>query len=155
MHPFFATRFKVTSDMLDQNGHVNNVVYVNWMQEVAIAHGKLAGFAGSLGTNSDVGWAARSHHIHYRHPAYLGDSVLAVTWIATTRRVGCQRKYHFRLDPPNGESISVVEAETDWVFVNRSNGRPTRIPSESQQKIKVLPQEPGMEEVQDFLATIR
>lgn len=155
MHSFFATQFKVTPAMLDQNGHVNNVVYVNWMQDVAIEHGKLAGFAGSLGENSDVGWAARSHHIHYRHPAYLDDSIVAVTWIAKARRVGCQRKYHFQLSNPAGNLVSVVEAETEWVFVNRNSGRPTQIPADSRERIKVLPQEPNIEEVQSFISKLR
>lgn len=153
MHPFFAKQYQVTRAMLDQNGHVNNVVYVNWMQDVAIEHGKLAGFAGTLGDNSDFGWAARSHHIHYRHPAYLDDRIIAVTWISTTRRVGCQRKYHFQLLTPEGTLKSTVEAETDWVFVNRRNGRPSRIPIESQQKIQALPQEPCAEDVQAFLSS--
>lgn len=114
----------VDEAVLDENGHVNNVAYVAWMQEVAIAHAEITG--GTAATR-DAGctWVARSHHIEYLRPAYLGDRIELRTWIGDLRRAGSVRRYRFvRIE----DGVELARGATDWVFVDAGSGRPRRIP---------------------------
>ena len=69
----------------------------------------------------------RSHAIEYRRPAFAGDAVTVLTWVANFRKVRSLRKY--RIVRPADEAVLAV-AQTDWAFVNLSSHRPARVPSE-------------------------
>jgi acyl-CoA thioester hydrolase len=114
----------VGKEAIDANGHVNNVVYVHWMQDVAVAHWDSVG---GMAVNEELGatWVARSHHIDYLRPAYEGDKVEAITWIADIGRVRSTRKYAFRRVQ---DDQLIARGETNWVFVDIKNGRPVSIP---------------------------
>jgi len=128
--------FTVPESAVDQNGHVNNVVYVQWMQDVGIFHFDAIG--GTRAT-ADAGatWVARSHKIEYLKPAFAGEEVTAVTWIANFRRARSLRRYRF---PREGDGTLLAEGETDWVFVDASNGRPRKIPDEI---LRLIPLDKG------------
>lgn len=115
----------VDESVLDDNGHVNNVAYVAWMQEIAIAHAEITG--GTAATRAaGCTWVARSHHIEYLRPAYLGDRIELRTWIGDLRRAGSQRRYCFvRIN----DGMELARGATDWVFVDAETGRPRRIPA--------------------------
>lgn len=115
----------VQSDVLDDNNHVNNVAYVQWMQDAAIAHATSVG--GTAATQS-VGatWVARSHQITYLQPAFEGDVICLMTWIATFRRARSLRKYKFYR--PHDETILATGA-TEWIFVHTKTGKPRSIPA--------------------------
>jgi acyl-CoA thioester hydrolase len=114
----------VDESVLDENGHVNNVAYVAWMQEAAIAHAEITG--GTAATRAaGCTWVARSHQIEYLRPAYAGERIEVRTWIGDLRRAGSQRRYRFvRLD----DGVELARGATDWVFVDAGSGRPRRIP---------------------------
>jgi acyl-CoA thioester hydrolase len=114
----------VDESVLDENGHVNNVAYVAWMQEAAIAHAEITG--GTAATRAaGCTWVARSHQIEYLRPAYAGERIEVRTWIGDLRRAGSQRRYRFvRLD----DGVELARGATDWVFVDAESGRPRRIP---------------------------
>ncbi|HTR80539.1 MAG TPA: acyl-CoA thioesterase, partial [Bacteroidota bacterium] len=81
----FATKrfeIKVTVDPkdIDELGHVNNVVYLRWVQEAAVAHW-LSGT--SVEEQSGIVWVVLRHEIDYKHPARLGDPLLARTWVGS------------------------------------------------------------------------
>ena len=65
---------------IDINGHVNNVVYIRWVQEIAIAHWRAAATAAQ---QSSISWVVVRHEIDYKHAARLGDAVIACTWVGT------------------------------------------------------------------------
>lgn len=110
---------------IDANGHVNNVVFVQWMQDVAIRHwDSLGGMA--MQQEAAATWVARSHHIEYLRPARLGDRITIRTWVADIRRVRSRRHYEF-LRAADGELLA--RGETDWVFVDVSTGRPKSVPA--------------------------
>ncbi len=122
--PVFEYTFRVEAAAVDQNGHVNNVQYVQWMQDMAVKHyGSLGGIeiAQELGAT----WVVREHHITYKNPAFAGDEITARTWVANLRRVRSLRRYEF-IRPADG--VTLVTGETDWVFVNIQTGRPMPIP---------------------------
>lgn len=135
MAPIYHHELVVLDDVLDDNNHVNNVVYIQWMQDVAIAHATRVG--GTAATQSaGATWVARSHHIVYLRPAFAGDHVCIKTWISTLRKARSLRKYQFlRLD----DDTVLATGETEWVFVDITTGRPRSIPDEVTACFELLP----------------
>jgi len=122
----YRYRFIVPESALDQNGHVNNVVYVQWMQDVAIRHADSADgtrIVQALGAT----WVVRSHNIEYLVPAFAGDEVVALTWVVDFRRARSRRRYRFIREHDNA---LLARGETEWVFVDAASGRPRTIPPE-------------------------
>ena len=114
----------VLDNVLDENRHVNNVAYVQWMQDAAIAHATSVGGTAATQAVGATGMA-RSHHIVYLRPAFAGDRLRLLTWIATLRQARSLRKYQFlRLD----DKVALATGETEWVFVDMATGRPRSIP---------------------------
>ena len=131
----FRYEFTVPEAVIDVNGHVNNVAYVQWMQDVAIQH------AAALVSESvlrEIGgaWVARSHHIEYLRPTFAGDDIEARTWIADLRRVRAHRRYQFvRLS----DGVVLAKGETDWVFIDTDTGLPRSIPEEIKAAFPLVP----------------
>lgn len=122
----FRYRQVVSEESIDVNGHVNNVAYVQWMQDVAVAHSR---DRIEPGTTQRLGctWVAREHRIEYLRPSFLGDELEIHTWLDNIRRVRCRRVYEFFR--PSDEQL-LAKGETDWVFMNIESGRPVSIPKE-------------------------
>jgi acyl-CoA thioester hydrolase len=132
----FQHEFEVPADALDQNGHVNNVRYVQWMQDVAILH---SDSAGCTQATQAVGatWVARSHQIEYLRPAFAGEGIAVLTWVTNFRKVRSLRKYKFLRATDQG--VLAVGA-TDWVFVDAASGRPRPIPEEVVACFELVPE---------------
>jgi len=116
----YRHQFTVPESAVDQNGHVNNVVYVQWMQDVAILHYEAAGGNQAM-VEAGATWVARSHHIEYLKPVYAGDDVVALTWVENLRRVRSLRRYQFLR---RSDNVLLARGETDWVFIDIASGRP-------------------------------
>ena len=116
----YRHRFTVPESAVDQNGHVNNVVYVQWMQDVAVLHYEAAGGSKAM-EDAGATWVARSHHIEYLKPLYAGEEVVALTWVENLRRVRSLRRYQFLRQKDN---VLLAKGETDWVFIDIASGRP-------------------------------
>jgi len=119
----YSHHFTVPESAVDQNGHVNNVVYVQWMQDVAVLHYEAASGNQAM-QDAGATWVARSHHIEYLKPVYAGDEVIALTWVENLRRVRSLRCYQFRRQSDN---VLLARGQTDWVFVDIASGRPLAI----------------------------
>jgi acyl-CoA thioester hydrolase len=123
MDPVFRLQFKVPSEVVDANHHVNNVAYVQWMQDAAIAHAEACGgvrLAQELGGS----WFVRMHRIEYLKPAFLNEELTVLTWVANWRKVRSLRRYRFIR---NSDKTVLAKGETDWVFVDAATGRPKSI----------------------------
>ncbi len=120
----FQVEIKVTDAEIDENGHVNNVEFVRWMQEVAISHSDAAGCTAATRANR-AAWFARRHQIEYLRPVRAGEQISVRTWVGDIRRVASLRRYEF----VRGGEI-VARGETDWVYVDSASGRPRSIPQE-------------------------
>lgn len=114
----------ITPEHIDINGHVNNVEYVRWMQDAAIAHSQSVGGRQAL-HELNTTWFAREHHIKYLLPVELGDDLVIRTWADSFKRTSSIRRYDFYRQRDNK---LVVEASTNWVYVDRDSGRPQPIP---------------------------
>jgi acyl-CoA thioester hydrolase len=122
----YSKIFIIPANAIDENGHVNNVAYVQWMQDIAVEHYESIG--GSLPTQL-VGatWVVREHRIEYLLPAFAGEEIEIKTWVENLRRVRSLRKYEFiRI----ADKKALVKGETDWVFVDIQTGAPRAIPEE-------------------------
>ena len=88
---FSGHEFTVLPASVDENGHVNNVEYVKWMQDVAVMH---SDSVGCTAATKEIGatWVARSHRIEYLRPAFAGDRVVALTWVCNFRKVRSSRR---------------------------------------------------------------
>lgn len=120
-------RHEITAeaDVVDENGHVNNVAYVRWMQDAATLH---ADSVGGTAATREAGatWVVRSHHVEYLLPAFEGDRIEVYTWVGDLKRVTSRRRYRFVRVADGAE---LARGETEWVFVDASTGRPRSIPS--------------------------
>ena len=138
MEPVYRIEILVSADVVDRNRHVNNVAYVQWMQDAALRH---SAATGCTRMTEDIGatWVARIHRIEYLSPAFAGDVVVVLTWVADFRRVRSLRRYKF---VRAADQKVLAQGETEWVLVDASTGRPRGIPNELAALFKVVPSEP-------------
>jgi len=116
--------FKVSADVIDRNGHVNNVAYVRWMQDAAVEHARDV-IPDAIYRKLQCTWVARSHHIEYLLPTFESETIEVRTWLSNCKRVRCNRQYEFlRID----DQKIVARGETVWVLVRLQDGRPHAIP---------------------------
>lgn len=132
----YRHEFVVPKEAIDGNGHVNNVVYVQWMQDVAIRHANFCGGTAALEA-TDLTWVVRSHTVKYLKPAFEGDHIEARTWVVDMRRVRSLRRTAF-VRVSDGELIAT--GATDWVMVDESTGRPCAIPKDVSAAFPILPE---------------
>lgn len=121
--PAYTKTITIPPAAIDENGHVNNVVYVQWMQDIAVEHYATAGGVTAQGENAT--WVVREHKVEYLRPAFAGQEVEIRTWVEDARRVRSLRKYEF---VRKADGAVLVRGETDWVFVDARSGRPLPIP---------------------------
>ncbi len=124
---------------IDDNGHVNNVTYVQWMQDVATMHSDARGCPRKKYLQLNSCWVVRTHHIDYLRPAFAGDRIEIQTWVSTMQRSRSLRRYRFL----NARGELLAKAETDWVYVNNTTGRPKKIDAEVMRSFILVP--PGQE----------
>lgn len=110
---------------IDENGHVNNVAYVQWMQDIAVEHYASIGGIETQGDEST--WVVREHKIEYFLPAFENEEIEIRTWVENIRRVRSLRKYEFIR---KSDAKVLVKGETDWVFVDVKTGMPKAVPKE-------------------------
>ena len=109
---------------IDERNHVNNAVYLRWIQDVATAHWKsLAGAE----AQAAIAWVVLRHEIDYRSPASLGDEILLRTWVGKASRLKFERftEIHRQID-----SRLLAQGRTLWVPIDILTGKPTRVPAE-------------------------
>lgn len=122
----YSKTFMIPATVIDGNGHVNNVAYVQWMQDIAIEHYESIGGVNPM---MEVGatWVVREHRVEYLLPAFLNDEIEIRTWVENVRRVRSLRKYEF---VRKSDGRTLVKGDTDWVFVDAETGRPIAIPQQ-------------------------
>ena len=121
-------KVQVHADDIDQLGHANNRVYLNWIMTAAYAHSERLGLSVNDYLNIGVAMVAKRHELNYVAATFVNDELVVGTWIATNdNRFNSQRKYQIiRL----ADDKTILRAETDWVSMNIKNGKPQRMPEE-------------------------
>jgi acyl-CoA thioester hydrolase len=121
----YSKTIVIPQAVIDENGHVNNVAYVQWMQDIAVEH--YASIGGIEAQGSEATWVIREHRIEYFLPAFVDEEIEIKTWVESIRRVRSLRKYEFIR---RSDEKVLVKGETDWVFVDIKTGAPRGIPQE-------------------------
>lgn len=122
--PRFTLSITAGPDDIDILGHVNNAVWVAWIQDVAGAHWM------ALATPEEqetLIWVVTRHEIDYRGNVRAGETVTAETWVPEPPR-GARFNRHVRFLGPDGKVR--VEAVTTWALIDRESGRLLRVPAE-------------------------
>lgn len=124
---YFLYPLRVGAEAIDLNGHANNVEFVRWMQEAAMAHSAACGWPLARYAATGCSWVVRAHHIEYLRPARLGEDLVLATWIASFDSPRSPRRTLFWR--PRDRKL-LARAETHWVFVEVASGRAQDIPAD-------------------------
>ncbi len=128
----------VQADDIDQQGHVNNLRYVAWMQDAAVAHSTAVGWPAARYRDVGMWWVVRSHSIKYLSPAHIKEALVVQTWVSTMKRSSSLRRFRF-LRPIDEQVLAM--AETTWALVDQSTRAPVRIPAAMRDSFVVDEQE--------------
>lgn len=109
---------------IDEQNHVNNTVYLRWVQDVATAHWRAVANPEAQGS---IGWVVLRHEIDYKAPAILDDEILLRTWVGKATRLTFERFTEIRR---NRDGRLLSKARTLWCPINSQTSRPVRVSAE-------------------------
>jgi len=121
----------VMSGDIDEQNHVNNTVYLRWVQEVATAHWQAIA---SSEAQKGIAWVVLRHEIDYNAPAGLGDDLVLRTWVGKATRLTFERFTEI-LRSSDGQLLS--KARTLWCPINAQTGRPVRVPPQVREQFSI------------------
>lgn len=124
--PAYKLLIKVQPEDIDDLNHVNNVVYLRYVQDVASAHWEKIAPADF---RKNYSWVVLRHEIDYKASAVLGDEILAETWVSTCE--GPRSDRHVELYHATTRKL-LVKAKTTWVLIDAETKRPKRIDQDIQ-----------------------
>lgn len=117
----FTKSFLAEDADIDELGHVNNAVWVRWVQELAVAHWEAV--APAAHRDAFI-WVVTRHEIDYRGNLNAGASAIGKTWVSEPPR-GARFDRHFRFAGADGKVL--VEGVTTWALLDRASGRLLRV----------------------------
>jgi acyl-CoA thioester hydrolase len=123
----YTARWRVRSYELDSNGHVNNSVYLAYVEEVAVRHAEAVGFGKVWTTHHGGVWVVRQHAIVYHLPAIYGDELELTTTLIEVRGARGVRETSIARAT---DGTRLTDVTTEWVWVRATDGRPTRVPAD-------------------------
>lgn len=126
----FTLEHTATPADIDDLGHVSNLVYLRWIQEVATAHSDAVGWDAAAYHAAGAVFVVRRHQVDYLRPAYLGDALALITWVADWRGASSTRNTEV---VRRSDGTVLAHGATLWAFVDRAAGRPRRIPDSIRQ----------------------
>ncbi len=122
--PVFEMAVTALPEHIDELGHVNNAVWVQWIQQVAVAHWDALA---DPKHRDAYFWVVVRHEIDYLRAALPGDRILARTWVGDAPR-GARFDRHMEFTGADGKLC--VRAKTQWAIIDKALGRPIRVPAE-------------------------
>jgi len=125
---------------IDEQNHVNNTVYLRWVQDVATAHWRALA---SAEAQAAIRWVVLRHEIDYKSPACVGDQILLRTWVGAASRLKFERFTEIRRNacPERSRRIDnqlLAQARTLWVPIDTRTGKPTRVSAEVRARFSKL-----------------
>jgi acyl-CoA thioester hydrolase len=120
----FELPIRVEAADIDELGHVNNVIYLRWVQDVAVAHWTAVAPAAD---RERVLWIVLRHEIDYRQAAHLADRIVARTWVGSGTRLRFER--HTEILRAEDQSV-LARARTIWCPIDAATRRPTPVSAE-------------------------
>ncbi|OYY66757.1 thioesterase family protein [Sphingomonas sp. 28-62-11] len=120
----FTRAITATPDDIDELGHVNNAVWVRWIQDIAVAHWQTVAPVEHVAAYI---WVVTRHEIDYRGNVGPGESVTGETWVPG-KPYGARFDRHVRFTGSDGKVK--VEAVSTWALLDRATGRLLRVREE-------------------------
>jgi acyl-CoA thioester hydrolase len=117
----YTLTVRVAPDDIDAQNHVNNVAYLQYVQEAAVAHW-LAVAPAEI--RAAVRWVVRRHEIVYRKPGFAGDELVIKTWVGEPTAATWER---FTEIKRAADGDLLVSARTVWVLIDAETRRPRRV----------------------------
>jgi acyl-CoA thioester hydrolase len=127
----FEISVAVMPEDIDEQNHVNNTVYLRWVQEVATAHWQAIASSEAQG---EIGWVVLRHEIDYKAAAGLGDEIVLRTWVGKATRLTFER---FTEILRRSDCQLLSKARTLWCPINAQTGRPVRVPLEMREQFSI------------------
>ena len=118
----FSHSFTVSPRDIDELAHVNNVAYLQWVQDVAVAHWQAAA---TDEMQSAYFWVVVRHELDYKKPAFENEEITVMTWVGEWTAVTCERFTEIR----RGDDL-LVKGRTVWCMIDRTTSKPARISKE-------------------------
>lgn len=141
MISIYSEQITVNPSEIDVLGHVNNQVYLKWMEKVATNHAAANGWTYSRLVEHSYMWVARRHWLEYLKPSFAGEQIVLHTWVQGLRGAGCFRRYAFMRS-----SEVVFLGATEWAFLDAKRMYPTVVPDEVRNSFEILsPNDPRLE----------
>ena len=134
----FTSTHQVQPEEIDEYAHVNNAVYLQWLDRIAWTHAAKLGTPLASCLAMRRGMAVRHTRIDYLEAALLGDALMLATWlVACDGRLRCTRRFEIlRLD----DGKRVIDAEIEYFCLNLDTGKPCRFPREFTECYTVIPE---------------
>jgi len=126
----FEVPITIRPEDIDVLGHVNNVAYLRWIQDAAVAHWQARA---SAEAQADLFWVVARHEIDYKRPAFPDDDIVARTWVGRATRRAFDR--HTEIVRADGKVL--VQARTVWVPVDPETMKPTDVSQEVRERFSV------------------
>ena len=120
----FELNITVEPGDIDQFGHVNNIVYLRWVQDAAVAHWTTTAPASD---QEKLQWVVVRHEIDYKQAALLGDEIIARTWVGNARRIRFER--HTEILRARDRAV-LAKAVTLWCPIDIDTGKITSVSAE-------------------------
>ena len=120
----FSLPILVAPADIDGQGHVNNVVYVRWMQDAATAHWEAAAPAE---LRSRVSWVVTRHEVDYKAPALVGERLVVKTWVGEPSGATWERFIEVRRVD---DDRILARGRSVYAALDRGTGRPRRVDAE-------------------------
>ena len=122
--PTFSLTFTARPEHVDELGHVNNAVWVQWIQQVAVAHWEAVA---NPAHQDAYFWVVVRHEIDYLRPAHEGDTIIARTWVGEAPRGA---RFDRIVEFTGADGKTCVRSTTQWAIIDKALGRPIRVPPE-------------------------
>ena len=122
--PVFELELEARPEHIDELGHVNNAVWVQWIQQVAVAHWDSIA---SAAHKDAYYWVVVRHEVDYLRGAREGERITARTFVGEAPR-GAKFDRFVEFTGPDGKIC--VRSRTHWAIIDKASGRPVRVPAE-------------------------
>jgi acyl-CoA thioester hydrolase len=120
----FELSFTAEPEHIDELGHVNNAVWVRWIQEMATTHWREVASPEQVAAYI---WVVTRHEIDYLRPLKLGETAVAKTWVPDAPKGA---RFDRVVEFVGADGKPLVKARTTWAMIEQSSGRPARVPPE-------------------------
>jgi acyl-CoA thioester hydrolase len=120
----FRLHARVEREHLDEMEHVNNAIYLRWVQDAAVAHWRVLAPPDSQRSTL---WVVLRHEIDYKIPAVEGDELAVETWVGKATRITFER--HTEILRASDRAL-MVKARTLWCPIDAQTRRPKRVDAE-------------------------